>query len=343
MPLPAKESRCVEASRQNTLLPGEQALCQYVQPRGWHWWCRWFGDIFVRALPLFFLITVPLLLCCVPLAPELLEFWLLVALGLMVWCAVRYVRHRMHEYTTLTLTSLRVIIRSREGGMTMAWNYPLPELQARAEADVVCLRNARTGAERHFRGVCDAEALLARILRAQAEYTPVPRPEPLAESHPLLPPGALLYGAGEERPNRPSRGEWVFVWSLMGFCGSVAVDAWLCAHGGSVIGWIAWGMLALLAGYFARALHRRKHARPAPYIICSSGVYVPGERWAPCPLSRCYPEGRMEYRDGRVSLLFALPPDNEKILPGLDVDDAREAEALLVALYSPEIAEAAAK
>lgn len=343
MSLSVKEARCEEASLHNNLLPGEQILCQYEQPRGWYWWRRWFGDIFDRALPLFFLVTVPLLLCCVPLAPELLGFWLLVAFGLMVGCVVRYVRHRMQEYATLTLTSLRVIVRARESGMTMVWSYPLPQLQAWAESDVVYLRNDRTGAARKFRGVQDAEALLARIRRAQAEYTPVPRPEPLAETHPLLPPGALLYGAGDEYPNRPSIGEWVLVWSLMGFCVSVAADAWVFAHGGNVIGWIAWALLVLLVIYFVRALHQRKHARPGSYIICSSGVYLPGDKWAPCSLANCYPEMKIENRDGSVTLLFALPVDKESILPGLNVENARETEALLMALYSPEIAEAAAK
>lgn len=324
---------CRNNAIESDLLPGEKLLFHHVQPRGWHWWRQWIADIFVRALPVFFLLMVPVVLCCARLAPAQTMFWLCVVLSVMLLMLVTYVRHRLEEFTCLRVTSQRVISHERAEGHTMVWSYPLPLLQVQQGGLSVTLRCRGIRAKVEFRGVKDTLQLVALIQQAQVDYRPLPVPEPLQGGHPLLPPGELLYGAGVEVLNHPTCGEWVFAASLVLFCVSVAVGAALSPQETSFIGWFVWFLLAQLAFYIVRVFRLRGRAKPIPYAIGSSGVHSPERDWEPCPLSCCYPIGKELHEDGSAELLFT-PPIESKVLPGLHVADYCETETLLMSLWA---------
>lgn len=323
---------------EHELLPGERMLYLHRQKRGWKWWRRWVTDVFERATPIFFLLLLPVGWCCLPLAPDLLVFWSTVVLVVLVCRLLGYIGARMREWARLAVTSHRVICMQRACGQISLTSYPLPMLTAVADGRDVRLEGGWFGAEVRFRGVAAPAQLVALIEQAQAAYLPFPRPESQAGTHPLLPVGDVLYGAGVEVAARPSRREWGIPAGLLCFCISVAVSALAEPQAGAYagFGWVVFVLLMVLAVLMLRAFVRRLRRAPDSFAIGSSGVYMAG--WEPCPAADCYPFFKDILADGSIILFF--PSEQEKThLPALHIrDEFRQVETLLMALaqmYGP--------
>lgn len=324
---------------QRELLPGEQMLYLHRLKWGWKWWRRWVTDVFESALPIFFLLMLPVGWCCLPLAPGLLVFWFAVVLVVLLCRLLGYIGARLREWTCLAVTSQRVICMQRAGGQISLTSYPLPKLTAVADGRDVRLEGCWCGADVRFRGVAAPAQLVALIEQAQAEYQPFSRPLPQAGTHPLLPVGAVLYGAGVEVPEPPSRGQWSTLAGLFIFCISIAVSALVEPPTGRYagFGWVVFVLLMGLAVLMSRAYVRRLRRAPDSFAIGSSGVYMAG--WEPCPPADCYPFTKDLLADGSV-LLFFLPEQKSEskitCLPLLHVrDESRQVEMLLMAIAHP--------
>ncbi|MBQ8478958.1 MAG: hypothetical protein IJ503_01075 [Akkermansia sp.] len=317
---------------EHELLPGERMLYLHRQKRGWKWWRRWVTDVFERATPIFFLLLLPLGWCCLPLAPDLLLFWFTVVLVVLVCRLLGYIGVRMREWTCLAVTSHRVICMQRADGRISLTSYPLPMLTAVADGRDVRLEGCWFGADVRFRGVAAPAQLVALIEQAQTAYIPFPRPVPQAGTHPLLPAGELLYGAGVEVAEHPSRREWCILAGLLIFCSSVVVSALAEPQDGAYVGF-GWVVLVLMVGLVMLMLWayvRRFRRTPDSFAIGSSGVYMAG--WEPCPAADCYPFSKDILADGSI-LLFFLPGKDITHLPALHIrDEFRQVEALLMAL-----------
>lgn len=317
---------------EHELLPGERMLYLHRQKRGWKWWQRWVTDVFESALPIFFLLLLPVGWCCLPLAPDLLVFWSTVVLVVLVCRLLGYIGARMREWARLAVTSHRVICMQRAGGQISLTSYPLPMLTAVPDGRDVRLEGCWFGADVRFRGVAAPAQLVALIEQAQAAYHPFPRPMPQAGTHPLLPDGDVLYGAGVEVAARPSRREWGILAGLLCFCISVAVSALAEPQAGAYagFGWVVFVLLMVLAVLMLRAFVRRFCRAPDSFAIGSNGVYMAG--WEPCPAADCYPFFKDILADGSIILFF--PSEQEKThLPALHIrDEFRQVETLLMAL-----------
>ena len=322
------------------LLPGEQMLYLHRQKRGWKWWWRWVADMFERALPIFFMLMLPVGWCCLPLAPDLLLFWFTVVLVVLVCRLLGYIGARVREWARLAVTSHRVICMQRAGGQISLTSYPLPKLTAVVDGRDVRLEGCWFGADVRFRGVAEPAQLVALIERAQAAYLPFPRPMPQDGTHPLLPVGDVLYGAGVEEPEHPTWRQWSLLAGLFIFCISVAVSALVEPPTGRYagFGWVVFVLLLGLAVLMSRAYVRRLRRAPDSFAIGSSGVYMAG--WEPCPPADCYPFSKDLLADGSV-LLFFLPEQKSESkmtrLPLLHVrGESRQVEMLLMAIASPQ-------
>ncbi len=318
------------------LLPGEQMLYLHRQKRGWKWWWRWVTDVFERALPILFMLMLPVGWCCLPLAPDLLLFWFTAVLVVLVCRLLGYIGARVREWARLAVTSHRVICMQRAGGQISLTSYPLPKLTAVVDGRNVRLEGCWFGADVRFRGVAEPAQLVALIEQAQAAYLPFPRPMPQAGTHPLLPVGDVLYGAGVEEPEHPTWRQWSLLAGLLSFCLSVAVSALVEPQAGGYVGfgWVVFVLLIVLAVQMLRAYVRRFRRAPDSFAIGSSGVYMAG--WEPCPTEDCYPFSKDLLADGSI-LLFLQPEQKDKSeikrLPALHVrDESRQVEKLLMAL-----------
>lgn len=241
----------------------------------------------------------------------------------------------MREWTYLAVTSQRVICMQRADGRISLTSYPLPMLTAASDGSEVKLDGCWFGADVRFRQVENAPQLVALIKQAQAEYFPFPQPEPQAGTHPLLPAGTLLYGAGVEVAEHPSRREWCILAVLFIFCSSVAVSALVEPQAGRYagFGWVVFVLLLALAVLMLRAYVRRLRRAPDSFAIGSSGVYMAG--WEPCPAADCYPFSKDILADGSI-LLFFLPGKDKTHLPALHIlDEFRQVERLLMAIAAP--------
>ena len=317
------------------LLPGERMLYLHRQKWGKKWWWRWVTDVFERAVPIFFLLMLPLGWCCLPLAPDLLVFWFTVVLVVLVCRLLGYIGARMREWTYLAVTSQRVICMQRADGRISLTSYPLPMLTAVSDGSEVKLKGCWFGADVRFRQVENAPKLVALIRQAQAGYFPFSQPVPQAGSHPLLPAGELLYGAGVEVAEHPSRREWCILAVLFIFCSSVVVGALVEPQDGSYVGF-GWVVLVLMVGLVMLMLWayvRRFRRTPDSFAIGDNGVYMEG--WAPCPAADCYPFSKDILADGSL-LLFFLPGKDITHLPALHIrDEFRQVERLLMAIATP--------
>lgn len=314
------------------LLPGEQLLYLHRQPRGWRWWRRWVTDVFERALPMFFLLLLPVGWCCLPLAPDLLVFWFTVVLVVLVCRLLGYIGARMREWTCLAVTSHRVICMQRADGRISLTSYPLPKLTAVADGRDVRLEGCWFGADVRFRGVAAPEQLVALLEQAQAAYIPIPRPMPQAGTHPLLPVGDVLYGAGVEVLEYPTWRQWSLLAVLICFCTSVAVSAPAEPQAGAYVGfgWVVYVLMLVLTVLMLRAYVHRLRRAPDSFAIGSGGVYMAG--WEPCPAADCYPFSKDILSDGSI-LLFFLSEQENTHLPVLHIrDEFRRVESLLMAL-----------
>lgn len=307
-------------------------LYLHRQKRGWKWWQRWVTDVFESALPIFFLLLLPLGWCCLPLAPDLLVFWSTVVLVVLVCRLLGYIGARMREWARLAVTSHRVICMQRAGGQISLTSYPLPMLTAVPDGRDVRLDGCWFGAEVRFRGVAAPAQLVALIEQAQTAYIPFPRPVPQAGTHPLLPVGDVLYGAGVEVPEYPTWRQWSLLAGLLCFCTSVAMSALSEPQAGAYVGfgWVVFVLLMVLAVLMLRAFVRRFRRAPDSFAIGSNGVYMAG--WEPCPAADCYPFFKDILADGSIILFF--PSEQEKThLPALHIrDEFRQVETLLMAL-----------
>lgn len=326
---------------EHELLPGERLFYLHRQKRGWKWWRRWVTDVFERAVPIFFLLLLPVGWCCLPLAPDLLLFWFTVVLVVLVCQLLGYIGARMREWARLAVTSHRVICMQRAGGQISLTSYPLPMLTAVADGRDVRLEGCWFGAEVRFRGVAAPAQLVALIEQAQAAYLPFPRPEPQAGTHPLLPVGDVLYGTGVEVAARPSRREWCIPAVLLIFCTSVAVSALAEPQTGAYVGfgWVVFVLLMVLAVLMMRACVRRLRRAPDSFAIGSNGVYMAG--WEPCSRAASFPFTKYLLADGSI-LLFFLPEQKEESgkrrLPALHIrDEFRQVESLLMAIAQPQV------
>ena len=302
------------------LLPGERIL-----------WSRSSGQLVSRrACSQFFGVLIWSLSCvCVfvafagrvsdVLAPSVTPYVFCLLVLVLGWRSMRYVYRVVSDslWSFDALTNYRMIRAERHEGEYCLWSLPLVAITPELEQGyaVLHLASPYTYMWKDKMVVAsgkDATRFLALFQEARVASVELPKPEPLGQTHSLLPEGELLYGTGEQLSwPREELGwrRWLLFWAI--WSGTVLFTAW--QNPPTDCTWVPWcvcGLVFVLSLGLLMVIHHQYcqyKEEWLPIVVGAENVY--GKEFSPLSLSQCYPLMKVLSPDGTASFFFTEPHD----------------------------------
>ena len=258
------------------------------------------------------------------LAPSVTPYVFCLLVVVLLWRAIRYLYCEMTDslWRFEVLTNYRIIRAERFRGEYLLWSLPLVAVTAEWEQGKAVLHMdspyTYEGKDKMLVATGKAASSFLEAFRAvRAEMVSLPVPEPLAQSHDLLPDGESLYGVGErlEEP-REDLGwwRWLLFWAI--WSGAVLVTAWQNPPADGT--WVQWGVCGLVLVLSLTLLvlvHRAQWQYKEvwlPFVVGAENVY--GKELNPHAAAQYYPLEKILHSDGTASFFFTEPCDYRDLL-----------------------------